>query len=297
MTYIYFSWFYRGHYVGNAVMTGHNNFVSSVCVINPSQRHPNGLIVTGSNDNYICIYSPGETKPAHKIKAHENTVCCLRSSNLEESSFLSSSWDITAKLWNSSIVESPQVTFLGHTAAVWCVADLPNGYIVTGSADKTVIVYLRDGKILHKLEGHTDCVRDIAIIKENEFLSCANDAIIKHWSSITGDCLGNYYGHTNYIYSLSAVPGGSLVVSSGEDKTVRVWCNGEIDQTIDLPAQSIWCVKLLPNQDIVCGASDGLIRIFTSNPERYADAETIQRFEESTVNAQPDGMGDTKLEK
>lgn len=279
-------------------MKGHTNFVSSVCIINPSQKHPKGLIVTGSNDSHIFLYNPGEAEPTRKIKAHENTVCCLKTSNVDGESFFSSSWDISAKLWSVDRPEMPKLTLLGHSAAVWCVSDLPNGSIVTGAADKTVIVYLRDSKILHKLKGHTDCVRDIVVVNENEFLTCANDAIIKHWSAVTGDCLGNFYGHTNYIYSLSAVPGGSLVVSSGEDKTIRVWLNGEVDQTITLPAQSVWCVNLLPNRDIACGASDGVVRIFTACPERYADAEAMQKFEESVAQGNNDTqIGDLKLDK
>ncbi|XP_001606082.1 phospholipase A-2-activating protein isoform X4 [Nasonia vitripennis] len=290
--------FQDGNFVGNVVMRGHSNFVSSVCIINPTQKHPKGLIITGSNDNHIFIYNPGEEQPVHKIKAHENTVCCLRTSSLDPTAFVSSSWDFSAKMWSLDDLEKPQMTYLGHSAAVWCVSDLANGSVVTGSADKLVIVYLRDGKVLHKLEGHTDCVRDIAVINENEFLTCANDAVIKHWTAVTGDCLGNFYGHTNYIYSLSAFPGGSLVASSGEDRTVRVWCNGEVDQTITLPTQTVWSVKLLPNGDIVCGASDGLVRIFTAHPERYADSEIIQRFEESVVNTElkaKQELGDIKM--
>lgn len=265
-------------------MTGHDNYVSSVCIINPTQKNPKGFIVTGSHDNHICVYIPGETEPVHKVKAHENAVCCLKSSNLDNESFLSSSWDISAKLWSLNDLGKPQVTYLGHSAAVWCVADLPNSSVVTGSADKTVIIFTRDGKILHKLNEHTDVVRDISVIKDDEFLTCANDATIKHWNAVSGNCLGNFYGHTNYIYSISAFPGGSLAVSSGEDKTIRVWVNGEVDQTISLPAQSVWCVRLLPNEDIACGTSDGVVRIFTSNAERYADSETLQKFEESVAN-------------
>lgn len=289
---------FSGNFTGNwVVMTGHNNFVSSACIINPTERHPSGLILTGSNDNHICVYNPGEVEPVQKFKAHENTVCSLKLSTVDGNSFFSSSWDISAKLWNSNNLTKPERTYVGHSAAVWCVADLTNGSVVTGSADKTVIVYLREGKVLHKLEGHTDCVRDIAVVKDNGFLSCANDAVIKYWNGVSGECLGNYYGHSNYIYSISATLDGHLVASSGEDKTVRVWKNGEADQVIDLPAQSIWAVKLLPNEDIVCGASDSLVRIFTSNPERYADAETMQKFEEAVASSKKNPEEELGLKK
>lgn len=270
-------------------MKGHSNFVSSVCVIDPSERNPKGYIITGSNDNTICVYLADETEPLHTITTHQNTVCNLRTGKAE-GTFLSSSWDLTARLWDVNDLSKPQSTLTGHTAAVWCVADLANGSIVTGSADKLVIVWTRNGSIQHKLTGHTDCVRDIADIKEDEFLTCANDATIRHWSARLGVRLGTYCGHENYIYSIAAVPNGIYVYSSGEDRTIRIWHNTELSQTIVLPTQSIWCTKLFPNGDIAAGSSDGVIRIFSADPERHADAQVLQAFEKevasTTLNAQ-----------
>ncbi|XP_014228764.1 phospholipase A-2-activating protein-like [Trichogramma pretiosum] len=275
-----------GNFVAQAVMTGHSNFVSAVCITKPSSRHPRGLIVTGSNDHHICIYNIGDTEPFKKFKAHNDTISCLNASNFEDDAFISGSWDLTSRLWSLDNLKAPKTSYTGHVQAVWCAIDLGNGNVVTGAADKAIHVYTRSGQIVHKLQQHTDCVRDLTPINNNEFLSCSNDAIVKHWSAITGDCLGNFYGHSNYIYSISALPGGALAVSSGEDKTVRVWHNGEADQTIDLPARSVWVVRLLPNTDIVCGTSDGVVRVFTADSQRFADPESMQKFEEAVAKDQ-----------
>ncbi|KAI4481891.1 hypothetical protein M0802_013872 [Mischocyttarus mexicanus] len=50
-------------YIETAVLKGHTNFVSSVCVINPSDENPKGLIITGSNDNTICVYEQDQIEP------------------------------------------------------------------------------------------------------------------------------------------------------------------------------------------------------------------------------------------
>lgn len=294
------SFVYSGNYIKNAVMTGHGNFVSSVCIIDPSEKYPEGLVVTGSNDNHICVYLPGETQPLHKFQAHENTVCCLRTSLVNStSSFLSSSWDITAKLWDMSDLTRPQATFLGHGAAVWSVADMESGIVITGSADKTVIMHLRMGEILRKIQAHTDCVRDIVVINEATFLTCANDAVIKQWCAATGDSIAEFYGHTNYIYSMAAIKAGSLAVSCGEDKTVRVWRDGNLSQTISVPSETVWCVKILPNEDIVCGSSDGYIRIFTTDKKRFADPQVIKNYENAVLekNASQALVGDLDVKK
>lgn len=266
-----------------ATLKGHSHFVSSVCVIPPSKQHPLGLIVTGSNDKTICVYVADQVEPANVIQAHRDTICKLRTGT-KEGTFLSSSWDLSAKLWDTSDLSKPQLSLVGHTAAVWCVADLANGSVVTGSADKLVIVWASDGAVQHKLTGHTDCVRDISALSNAEFLTCANDATVRHWSATLGTCLGRYCGHENYIYSIIARDNGTSVFTSGEDRTIRVWYNGEISQTIILPAQSVWCIDLFPNGDIVAASSDGIVRIFSYDPERYADAETLEMFEKEVAS-------------
>lgn len=265
-------------------MEGHTNFVSSVCVFNPSETYPKGLIVTGSNDNHICLYQTEDVEPMKKFKAHENTVCGLRTSIYEDNTFFSCSWDCSIKMWNLGELDKPKITYCGHTAAVWCVADLKSGLVLSGSADKHVFVWLREGNLMHKLSGHTDCIRDISVINDHQFLSCANDASIRYWSSLDGTFIAELSGHENYIYSIDTNPSEKLLISAGEDQTVRIWWDGEVSQVLKLPVQSIWSLKLTPRKDIICGCSDGDIRVFTCDPERFADKETLQKFDEAVVN-------------
>ena len=50
-------------------------------------------------------------------------------------------------------------------------------------------------------------------------------------------------------------------------------------QTITLPAISVWTCCPLPNGDIVVGSSDGVVRVFTSQPDRYAPEEDLVAFQ------------------
>lgn len=56
--------------------------------------------------------------------------------------------------------------------------------------------------------------------------------------------------------SISVLPGAGVdsFVTSGEDRTIRIWEMGECQQTITLPAQSVWSVAYLQNGDIVAGS-------------------------------------------
>ncbi len=113
---------------------------------------------------------------------------------------LSGSWDKTAKIWKSGDI-TPLLTLSGHLAAIWAVEMLPSSeqaLYLTGSADKTIKLWQGDTP-LQLFKGHTDCVRALAVVDEQRFLSAANDATIRLWI-ISGECLATYYGHTNYIY-------------------------------------------------------------------------------------------------
>ncbi|KAG9345461.1 hypothetical protein JZ751_008605 [Albula glossodonta] len=275
-------------------MNGHTNFVSCVCIIAPNDTYPRGLIATGGNDNNICVFSLDRPDPLFILKGHKNTVCTLSAGKF--GTLLSGSWDTTAKVW---LNDKCMMTLQGHTAAVWAAVILPEqGLMLTGSADKTIKLW-KAGRCEKTFTGHEDCVRGLAVINESEFFSCSNDASIRRWL-VTGECVQVYYGHTNYIYSLAVFPNGEDFVSTGEDRTVRIWKRGECAQTIRLPAQSVWCCCLLSNGDIVVGASDGIIRVFTETDERVASAEDLQAFEDelskATIDPKTGDLGDIKME-
>lgn len=269
------SGFHEGH-----CMSGHSNFVASVCCLPPDDKYPHGLIFTGSNDSTILAFTLDSPQPLYTLTGHTSTVCSLASGKF--GTLLSGSWDKTAKVW---LAEKCVMTLEGHESAVWAVAIMPEqGTMLTGSADKTIKVW-KAGKCVNTIRGHEDCVRGLAVTQGSEFLSCSNDATIRRWL-LSGDCLQIYYGHENFVYSIAILPNGQDFVTSGEDRTVRVWRNGENEQTITHPTLSIWTVCALPNGDVVSGASDGVIRVFTTDARRIASTEELKVYDEQIAASQ-----------
>lgn len=116
------------------------------------------------------------------------------------------------------------------------------------------------------------------------FASAGNDAVVRLWT-LDGRQVSELHGHENFIYSLGVLPGGQLV-SAGEDRTVRIWENNECVQTITHPAISVWTVAVCSdNGDIVTGASDRIVRIFTREPQRYADPAAIEQFNDDVKSS------------
>ncbi|XP_053677354.1 phospholipase A-2-activating protein [Anopheles nili] len=254
----------------------HTNYVGAVLVV-----ESNGWVCTGSNDATICIYQyPGSTEPIGVLKGHTSTVCALAAGH-NATTIISGSWDKTAKIWTNAPGSMTNLTLVGHEAAVWAVACLPNGRYISGSADKNIFVWNEKGEKLVVLKGHKDCVRGLCPIPKGGFLSCSNDATIRYWND-TYECVKEFHGHSNYIYSLSRSDawGEDVFVSGAEDSTIRMWHlqDGALGDALQMPAQSVWAVAALRNGDIVSGTSDSIVRVFTANAERTASEEMLAAF-------------------
>jgi len=259
------------------VYKGHPKYVNCIAFQDPSDEFPSGLIYTGCQDGKIRAFLPDIEDPLFLLEGHEENVTSIFVGKF--GTILSGSWDKTAKAWCNRKVT---MTLSGHSFAVWAVAILPEvGIMVTASADKLIKLW-KAGVNTHTLSGHTDAVRSLAVISSEEFLSASNDATVRRWSR-TGDCLGTFYGHENYIYSvalLSSSPTQLCWVTSSEDRSVRVWEEGEVVQTLYLPAISVWSVCVLPGSgDIAAATNDGCVRVFTRDPARQASQEVQEIYE------------------
>lgn len=259
----------------------HTNYVSAVYY-----HAAEDWICSTSNDATVQLYRAGELKPFATLAGHESTVSCV-TAGLEPRSLITGSWDKTARIWLVSLdgVTSVQKEMTGHEAAIWSVATVCNEKYVTGSADKTIFVWNRAGERVRVLKGHTDCVRVVVGMEDGFLVSAGNDAVIKLWNEL-GDCVKNLYGHDNYIYTMSRLAGSNVIVTGGEDSTVRMWDldKGEqLGEALHLPAQSVWSVCALKSGDIVTGTSDAIVRVFTRNAALQADEDSLKVYQ-SNVN-------------
>jgi len=172
-----------------------------------------------------------------------------------------------------------------------------------GCADKHIRIFSPSGKLLHTVKASTDVVRALCRVPADhpskaDFASAGNDGVIRLWR-LDGRQVGELHGHENFIYSLVSLPSGELA-SSGEDRTVRIWRGSECVQTIAHPAISVWGVAACSeNGDIVSGASDRKVRIFSRRKERQAEPEVIQAFEDSVKSSSipQQQMGDVQKDK
>ncbi|KYQ91773.1 hypothetical protein DLAC_07565 [Tieghemostelium lacteum] len=309
------------------ILHGHSHFVGAVTALSSNMLLPERIFASGGNDKIICVWeksavpkAPKSTtsnnnnnnnnstvseqevieggSPSLTLIGHSDSISTLGST--QEGQILSGSWDKTIKIWEGNECVS---TLTGHEAAVWSVLSLPNGDIVSASADKTIKIWRKDAnnakvwKVYKTLTEHKDCVRGLALVPELGFLSCANDGLLMVWT-FEGELiheLRDQTGQSSFVYQVAVVPGVGFA-SVGEDRTLRIWKDSECIQTITHPS-GVWCVAVHPNGDLVTGCADGVARVWTRAPSRFADPDTVQAFEDQlgAQTIQSDNVGDIKL--
>lgn len=264
-----------------------NQFKTCLTYLPPSKEYSDGLVISAGQDTLIEARQPANTAEQNAdamMVGHSNQVCSLAAS--ERGDFIvSGSWDNTAKVWSVGKWEV-ELDLPNHTATVWAVLAYDRETIVTGCADRAIRVFTTSGKQLVSFDG-MDVVRALAKVDGHptgaQIASASNDGVIRLWM-LDGRLVAELHGHESFIYSLTVLPSGEIV-SSGEDRSVRVWQGTECVQVITLPAISVWSVSAAPNGDIIAGSSDKAARIFTRDSERIADAATIAEFDESVQSS------------
>uniref|UniRef100_A0A0R3RH49 PFU domain-containing protein n=1 Tax=Elaeophora elaphi TaxID=1147741 RepID=A0A0R3RH49_9BILA len=249
------------------------------------------LIFAGRKDGSIAVYTSNSNKPTRILHEHKMNVCTLYVDD-ENGKLMSGSWDNNAIIWPIQEIisgsEFNALCLVGHTLSVWAVASIPErpDFYLTGSADLTIKFWRGDSEV-NSFSGHEDVVRSLAVLSKYRFVSAANDFTVRLWDIDSGACLQRYSSLSGeYIYSLAyaSVSGHNLVANSGEGGFLEIWGvndDGSLThkQLIRTPAQSLWSLTFLKNDDIAVGADDGNIYIFSTAAHRKADASTLGSFQ------------------
>ncbi|TGO37731.1 hypothetical protein BHYA_0090g00210 [Botrytis hyacinthi] len=261
-------------------------FVNTVAYLPPSSQFPGGLVISGGKDTVIEVRQPSkgpEENAEALLIGHSHNICAL---DVDPAGrfIISGSWDAEARIWPLGKWECESV-LRGHEGSVWAVLAIDSETVITACADKLIRVFNTSGKLLRTIRGSADVVRALCRLPKGhssgaDFASAGNDGVIRLWT-LSGKQVAELHGHENFIYSIASTPSGEII-SSGEDRTLRIWKDSQCIQTITHPAISVWGVAVCgENGDIVSGASDRVVRVFTKNSERFADAETTTLFEDS----------------
>ncbi|CCU79604.1 polyubiquitin binding protein [Blumeria hordei DH14] len=265
-----------------ASKSGH--WLNALTYLPPNNEYPEGLVFAAGKDLIIEVRQPSKASDENAealLLGHSNTICAL---DIDPSGtfVVSGAWDHEVRIWPVGKWECESILEY-HEGSVWAVLAFSPEIIITGCADQKVRIFHKAGNLLKSFQASKSPVRALCRLPKDhvsggDFASADNDGVIRFWT-LAGKQMDEARGHESFIYSLASLPSGEII-SSGEDRTLRIWRGNECIQTITHPAVSVWSVAACPeNGDIVSGASDKIVRVFTRSTERMADEETTKDFE------------------
>lgn len=255
-------------------MIGHTSFVGPVAWLPSNDELPKGGLVSGGMDTLVIVWNVEDSNAVHTLRGHELQVTSVAVD--EQGDILSASVDRTVRRWRRG--QSVEV-LTGHQGPVQAVLSLPSGEVVTGSSDCTLKVW-KGSKCIRTFTGHSDTVRGLALMPDVGILSASHDGSVRLWS-VNGEVLLEMIGHTAIVYCVAAHMSGD-VASGSEDCFTKIWKNGMCCQSIQHPG-CVWDVKFLPNGDLITACSDGVARIWTKSPPRFASPDEMEAYESQVV--------------
>lgn len=204
-------------------LRGHDHTISSVRFLSPPHN-----AVTG-------------TTPAAKTGT-PNATTGLEISVTGASFILSASRDATVKLWHMETGFCEQ-TYTDHTDWVRCLATRPGGTWASSGNDQVINVYdYTSQERMVELRGHEHVVESLSFLTQDarpstmtthtkptnadavDFLvSGGRDRTVRLWKLASASCVAVFNAHENWVRAVLLHPSGQYIVSSSDDKTIRVF--------------------------------------------------------------------------
>lgn len=241
------------HESGDYIRTlkGHTNTVQSV-TFTPSGSH----LASCSTDLSIKVWDFATYACVRTLRGHDHTISSVRFLPVLEpvsnnkatfdttaagcQFLLSASRDATVKVWDME-TGFCEATLTEHSDWVRCLAVRASDGARWASAgnDTTIVVYQQLKKWI-ELRGHDQVVEAIAFVSEEprvvgtretkqqtlqrDYLaSGSRDRTVRLWKVSEGTCLLVLKAHDNWVRSVAIHPNGQYIVSSADDKTIRVF--------------------------------------------------------------------------
>ena len=117
-----------------------------------------------------------------------------------------------------------------HKGAINNLAWLDSTGLVSASNDETIKLwtFLPDPPTLaleSTLEGHKDCVLNVAVTSDRRVVSCCHDSTCRVWDAKSQRIIRRLVGHSRVVYAaaLSPIAGLRRTLTCGHDNIVCLW--------------------------------------------------------------------------
>lgn len=130
---------------------------------------------------------------------------------------------------------------------------------------------------LNTLKGHTASVSCLELLSPTSVLTGSIDTSIRLWNLEKGKEENRLRGHTQNVRCIQADPDNDIIISGGEDKTIRIWALRDCSLTKTLTQLSdVTCLQLDPTQSLlITGHSDGYIKLWDTKSWKNTHSHKI----------------------
>jgi len=231
-------------------------------------------------------------EPARRLAGHcdgpkeQTNVACL--CYRRDGALISGGWDCKVRIHQHGELLK---TIEAHTEAVWCLLPLPEGRLLTGSADKTIRLWHEEEcepQLEIRLNGAVRALHDYG---DGGFLVTGNDGWLRCFDA-DGKQSNKVVAHEDsFVYSVAVSASQDTAYTVGEDHTLKVWetATWTCLQSILLP-ETVWHVATMPNADVAIGCADRHAYIWTTDPSRVCPQEVRDALSLRAEEACPAGV-------
>ncbi|BAZ08303.1 YD repeat protein [Calothrix sp. NIES-4071] len=163
-------------------------------------------------------------------------------------------------------------SLIGHQGGVLSISMSHDGnFFATGSNDKTVRIWKRDGTLLQTLEQKATPYGVAFSSDSRTFVSGNLDGTIHLWrleeNGKVATQLRTIQGHQAPIWKVAFSPNGKMIASASADSTVKLWrLDGTLQTTFTGHKQAVWGVAFSPdNQTVASSGADNTINLWNIN--------------------------------
>lgn len=212
-------------------------------------------------------------------------------------------WNLSEKRLTDLDPDESVATFIGHSAAVNCLAISPDGTrIVSGGEDNNLRLWnLHQLRVESRLKGHQSWVNDIAYSPDGKKIASVSggfgfEHVIHIWSGqpekMWSYPLCTIDGHESPIYTVDYSPDSAIIVSAGghSDNLIKFWETKSCESNSYRFGHSatVWAARFGPTyQWLVSSSADGTIRVWY--PDSMVRVLTSHRGNVFSVEFSPNG--------
>ncbi len=256
---------------------GHTNSVWIVAASPGGHR-----IVSGGQENFICLWDADSGKLLHKYTGHTNSVPALAFLP-DGTRFLSGSKDATLRVWDlprRDLYDPPPLPATQETKKETQLLQPPSPTPqpvdqVSFTADGKRVVWCGSDKVLHDwnladgkevatFKDHPDGVRSFALLPDGKrVLSASYEGQLRLWELDTGKDISTFSGPDKHTQCVVVTSDGKRAVSVGDDKFLHVWDIDTAKELQKLPGHqaTVLALALTPDDhEAITGGLDKTIR-------------------------------------